>query len=129
MEIKQIKETCLYVQDLDRTKAFYHDILGLPLYSHVKDRHIFFKAGTSMLLCFLPEVTKAEQNLPPHYAYGKQHIAFEVSAAVYNKWKKQLLSKEIKIIHQQHWRDDLHSFYFEDPNGHLLEIVPEGIWD
>jgi catechol 2,3-dioxygenase-like lactoylglutathione lyase family enzyme len=95
----------------------------------VKDRHIFFKAGTSMLLCFLPEVTKAEQNLPPHFAYGKQHIAFEVSPEMYEKWQALIRRQKIKIIHYQHWKGDLYSFYFEDPNGHLLEIVPVGIWN
>ena len=129
MEIKQIKETCLYVQDLKRSKTFYHHILGLPVYSMVENRHIFFKVGPSMLLCFLPEVTKADQNLPPHYAYGKQHIALEVSPGVYEKWRDKLHKQGIAIIHEQHWKEELYSFYFEDPDGHLIEIVPEGIWE
>ena len=128
MEIKQIKETCLYVQDLERSKTFYHHILGLPVYSMVENRHIFFRVGPSMLLCFLPEVTKADQNLPPHYAYGKQHIALEVRPDMYEKWRNKLLKQGIAIIHEQHWKKELYSFYFEDPDGHLIEIVPEGIW-
>ena len=129
MEIRQIKETCLYVQNLERSKSFYHHILGLPVYSMVENRHVFFKVGPSMLLCFLPEVTKVDQNLPPHYAYGKQHIALEVKPEMYDKWRHELLRHGIGIIHEQHWKDTLYSFYFEDPDGHLLEIVPEGIWD
>jgi catechol 2,3-dioxygenase-like lactoylglutathione lyase family enzyme len=129
MEIKQVKETCLYVQDLERSKYFYHHILGLPIYSMVENRHVFFKVGPSMLLCFLPEVTRAEQKLPPHYAYGKQHIALEVKPEMYERWRNELLQQGIDIIHEQQWKEGLHSFYFEDPDGHLIEIVPEGIWE
>ena len=129
MDITQIKETCLYISDLDLAEKFYHDLLGFPLISKVKDRHIFFRCGTSVLLCFLPEATKNETNLPPHFAEGKQHIAFEVEQAEYLKAKEELTNCQIKITHQQEWRDGLESFYFEDPFGHVLEIVPKGIWE
>ena len=97
--------------------------------SKVDRRHIFFRAGTSVLLCFLPEVTKNEKNLPPHFAHGKQHIAFETSPENYLKWKKLVQEKGIAITHEQDWKDGLKSFYFEDPDGHVLEIVPAGIWE
>lgn len=129
MKITQIKETCLYVQDLNITKNFYHDKLGFSIISQVDNRHIFFRVGTSVLLCFLPEVTKNEANLPPHYAYGNQHIAFEVEGTDYQLWLDKIIAAEIKVIHRQEWRNNLFSFYFLDPDGHVLEIVPEGIWD
>lgn len=82
-----------------------------------------------MLLCFLPEVTKNDTSLPPHFAYGKQHLAFEVDPADYNTWKQKITAQEIPILHEQPWKNQLHSFYFPDPDGHVLEIVPVGIWD
>lgn len=129
MNITQIKETCLYISDLDKAEAFYGRVLGFPLISKVNGRHIFFRCGTSVLLCFLPEVTQAETTLPPHFAAGKQHIAFEVEQADYEKTKEQLLQENIRITHQQEWTTQLESFYFEDPFGHVLEIVPRGIWE
>lgn len=81
------------------------------------------------MLCFLPEVTKHDNNLPPHYAYGKQHIAFEVAHRDYSEIKKKLSKKGISITHQQEWKKDISSFYFEDPFGNVLEIVPTGMWD
>ena len=129
MKITKIKENCLYVNDLERSRHFYHNKLGLPMISHVEGRHIFFRAGSSVLLCFLPEVTKAESKLPPHFAYGPQHLAFEVAAGEYVQWKEKLHEQDIGVVHEQHWRDDLYSMYFHDPDGHLLEIVPPGIWE
>jgi catechol 2,3-dioxygenase-like lactoylglutathione lyase family enzyme len=129
MKFTQIKETCLYVPNLDLAENFYRDILEMPVISKVDGRHIFFRCGSSVLLCFLPEVTKEEKNLPMHYAHGKQHIAFEVSRSDYLKAKSKILEKGIYITHEQAWSNKQQSFYFEDPFGNVLEIVPVGIWD
>lgn len=129
MNIIQVKETCLYIKDLDRAQDFYNGKLGLPVISKVEGRHIFFRAGSSVLLCFIPEVTRNEEKLPPHYAYGKQHIAFEVNAEDYKKWLSLIKSRGIEIVHEQDWKDGLKSFYFYDPDDHVLEVVPRGIWE
>ena len=129
MNITQIKETCLYISDLDQAEAFYNGLLGFPVMSKVDGRHIFFRCGTSVLLCFLPEVTQAETTLPPHFAAGKQHIAFEVGQNDYANTKEKLIRCGIEITHVQNWTAELESFYFEDPFGHVLEVVPSGIWE
>jgi catechol-2,3-dioxygenase len=129
MQITQIKETCLYITNIESCKEFYHGKLGLPVISIKEGRHIFFRAGSSVLLCFLAEATKNEQHLPPHYAYGKQHIAFEVPVEEYEDWKEKIAKADIAITHCQSWKNELESFYFEDPEGHVLEIVPPGIWE
>lgn len=129
MNFTQIKETCLYISDLDRAEEFYQGLLEFPLISKIQGRHIFFRCGTSVLLCFLPEVTKNESGLPPHFAEGKQHIAFEVEKINYENTKKELVRRGVRITHTQTWKEGLESFYFEDPFGHVLEIVPMGIWE
>jgi len=129
MEYTQIKETCLYITNLDAAQHFYGEVLEMPIISKVEERHIFFRCGSSILLCFIPEVTQNETNLPSHFARGKQHIAFEVPAKDYLKTKAEILKKGILLTHEQEWKKGLQSFYFEDPFGNVLEIVPIGIWD
>lgn len=129
MKFTQIKETCLYVSDLDSAVGFYHEILELPIISRVEGRHVFFRCGSSVLLCFLPEATEVESTLPSHYAKGKQHIAFEVQKSDYLKTKSKLLEQGITFTHEQEWSHGLKSIYFEDPFGHVLEVVPKGIWE
>ncbi|EKB50712.1 VOC family protein [Cecembia lonarensis] len=129
MKFTQIKESCLYIHDLELAEAFYHKMLRMPIISKVKDRHIFFRCGNAVLLCFLPEATKNESTLPPHFATGKQHIAFEVSQDDYQESINTLKKSGIQITHEQEWKDGLKSSYFEDPFGHVLEIVPDGIWE
>lgn len=129
MNISQIKESSLYVQDLDRSEAFYKEKLKFEVIAKETGRHIFFKVGSSVLLCFLAHATENDKMLPPHYGEGKLHIAFEVPKSDYETVKKWIKSKEIEIEHEQHWFDDFYSFYFRDPDGHALEIVQQGMWD
>jgi hypothetical protein len=35
----------------------------------------------------------------------------------------------ITLTHEQEWKQGLKSFYFDDPFGNVLEIVPVGIWE
>ena len=129
MKLGSIKESCLYVKDLSASKKFYQEILGLELISFVEGRHVFFRIGHQVLLCFNPNTTKDETTLPPHFAYGKQHIAFEVNMEEYEKWKDKILKSGTVITHEHTWSKNLNSFYFEDPDGHVLEILQPGIWD
>lgn len=130
MNFKKIKETCLYVQDLERCKRFYHDTLGLELISYVVGKHAFFRAGDSVLLCFNPEDSRTKKSPPPHYGGGKQHFAFEVPTADYNDAKTEIQQKGIVIIDEVTWQSGERSFYFNDPEGNILEIIPDrGIWD
>ena len=129
MILRQIKETCLYISDLEKAWHFYHDKLGLPLISRAEGRHIFFRVGTSVLLCFIPESTRKEQVLPPHFGGGNQHLAFEVNPEDYEHWKRKIEEAGIPIIHQEIWKDKLESFYFLDPEDNVLEIVQTGMWE
>src|SRR6185503_7663621 len=110
-------------------KEFYHNKLGLESIGEVEGRHVFFRVGSAVLLLFNPDVTKEDKKLPPHYAEGVQHVAFEISATDYEFWKQKISSEGIAIVHEQAWQKGLKSFYFYDVAGNLLEIVPEGIWD
>jgi catechol 2,3-dioxygenase-like lactoylglutathione lyase family enzyme len=92
-------------------------------------KHIFFKAGSSVLLCFNPEDSKLKKSPPAHYGGGKQHFAFEVSELGYEEAKTWVSNKGIIITEEVTWQSGKKSFYFEDPEGNVLEIVPnKGIW-
>jgi catechol 2,3-dioxygenase-like lactoylglutathione lyase family enzyme len=129
MRINQIKETCLYVKNLEATRQFYQHKLGLELITEVENRHLFFRAGTSVLLCFNAEATKQDHVLPPHFGIGHLHLAFEVDHLEYEEWKEKIKSQNIPIIHEHEWKGGIKSFYFNDPDNHVLEIVPPGMWD
>ena len=130
MNFTKIKETCLYVSDLEKCKNFYHEQLGLGLISYQPGKHAFFQAGDCVLLCFNPEDSKKKKSPPAHFGGGKQHFALEVRKAEYARAKKEILEMGITIIEEVTWASGERSFYFNDPEGNVLEIVPDrGIWD
>jgi len=126
--IRQIKETCIYARDLEAIKHFYAGLLGLDVIHYLPGKHIFFRVGTSVLLCFNPDDSKKKTTPPGHFAEGKYHFAFEVAPADYDRNKKAIEQMQIKITDEVTWENGQKSFYFEDPAGNVLEIVPEGIW-
>jgi len=129
MNIARIKETCIYVTDLHATKQFYSYQLGLPLISLVEGRHVFFKAGESVLLCFVADKTRQEKELPPHGASGSIHFAFEVKREEYDDALQKIKDAGIAILHEHVWKDKLRSFYFHDPDQNLVEVIEEGLWE
>ena len=129
MKFTKIKETCIYVNDLDSSRSFYHDALGMELISQVKDRHVFFRAGESVLLCFIASQTEKEVSLPPHGARGSIHFALEVERGEYEKAKDDILEKSINILHEHEWKQGLRSFYFHDPDKNLVEVIEKGVWE
>jgi catechol 2,3-dioxygenase-like lactoylglutathione lyase family enzyme len=130
MNILKIKETCLYVHDLEKARHFYEDVLGLPVISHLPGKHLFLRAGSSVLLCFNPDDSKTKKSPPAHYAEGRQHFAFEVPKEDYERTKAEIKAKGITIIDEVIWGSGNESFYFHDPAGNILEVLPDaGIWD
>lgn len=130
MNFIKIKETCLYVHELERIRQFYHGVLDLPIINYDPGKHIFFRVGNSVLLFFNPDDSRSKSSPPAHYGGGKQHVAFEVSKSEYSKAKEELIQKGVKIVDELVWKGGVESFYFEDPEGNVIEIIPDmGMWD
>jgi catechol 2,3-dioxygenase-like lactoylglutathione lyase family enzyme len=130
MKISRIKETCIYSQNLQESYTFYHAMLGLEVIQYLPDKHLFLRAGDCVLLIFNPKDSKFKDTPPPHYAEGKLHFAFEVSSGDYDRSKGEVLQQGIKIIQEVTWKPGVKSFYFEDPDGNVVEILPDiGVWD
>lgn len=129
MKISRIKETCIYVAELERTQAFYAGKIGLQTISLEKGRHVFFRAGESVLLCFIASQTEQEKELPPHGARGSVHFAFEVSKEEYEAVLQQIRNTDIPVLHEHIWKNKLRSFYFHDPDANLVEVIEEGLWE
>jgi catechol 2,3-dioxygenase-like lactoylglutathione lyase family enzyme len=130
MEFLKIKETCLYVNDLHQAREFYHATLGLPIINYLEGKHLFLRAGESVLLLFNPDDSRKKESPPAHYGGGRQHFAFEVDENDYMEVKEEIIKKGITIIDEITWGSKKKSFYFNDPEGNVLEILPsKGIWD
>jgi catechol 2,3-dioxygenase-like lactoylglutathione lyase family enzyme len=115
--------------DLERTTAFYRDVLGLALVREgVNDddpdaRHFWFgdAHGTAGTLVSFMEYPGMDDG-----RVGKgsvHHVAFAVSSAdELEGWRDYLRSREVECT-DVFERGGLRSVYLRDPDGHIVEIA------
>lgn len=113
-------------RDLDRTTAFYRDLLGLPLVREGASdddpdaRHFWFAAGDGTLISFL-EYPNLE---PGVVGVGSvQHFALAVdSSEEQEAWREYLRSRGVEAT-EVFERGGFRSIYLRDPDGHIVEIA------
>jgi len=127
-QLHGVLETCIYVADLERTKQFYRDILGIQVHSELEGRHVFFKTGSSMLMTFIAQESRRGKTLPPHGADGDTHLALKIKRDDFGRWKEYLINNNIRIESEHAWGEKGVSLYFRDPDGNLVELVNPEIW-
>jgi catechol 2,3-dioxygenase-like lactoylglutathione lyase family enzyme len=133
LKFEKIIETCIYSNDLNVMKEFYVNRLGFDLVSEEEGRHVFLKAGKSMLLIFNPEKTRLAANgiFPVHGVItppSSIHFALEIKQVDYEAAKNVLIRNGIPFEKEMSWGSGGKSIYFRDPVGNLVEIVTKGQW-
>ncbi|WP_119153217.1 VOC family protein [Caldimonas tepidiphila] len=129
-----ILETGLYVDDMERARAFYERVLGLrPMF--VDARLAAYPVGpASVLLLFQRGTTEVPAPLPggtipPHDGPGRLHYAFAIAAVQLEPWRARLAAHGIAIEGEVRWPKGGHSLYFRDPDQHLVELATPGLWE
>ena len=131
--LSELKETSLYVDDLDRSKSFYTTVLGLPVLVDDERFCALDVAAKHILLLFVRGASLEETRLPggtipPHDGAGSLHIAFAVTSKELPVWETHLQFNKVEILSRVYWPRGGQSIYFRDPDGHLLELLTPGVW-
>ncbi len=128
-----VLETALYVEDMDRARAFYEGVLGLaPMFADARLTAYGIARGSALLL-FLRGSTGQTVRLPggtipPHGGSGPVHYALAIAAADLAAWEARLAACGVAIEGRTLWPRGGRSIYFRDPDGHLGELATPGIW-
>ena len=122
-------------RDAEQTRAFYEDLLGLPLVhliklDHVPSTgefcpyvHIFFQLGDGSYIAFFDLGDDNAAAPSPNTPAWVNHIAFEVpNREVLEAAKAKLEAAGVQVVGvtDHHF---IHSIYFFDPNGIRLELT------
>lgn len=134
MALRGLHHLTAICQDLERTTAFYRDVLGLTLVSDaVNDddpdaRHFWFGFGGSSRTTLLSFLEYPEME-PGQIGVGAtHHFAFLVdSAEEQQAWLTYLRECDVPCS-EIFDRDGFRSIYLRDPDGHIVEIATRG-WD
>lgn len=114
-----LNHTIVHAHDPEATAIFLTSILGLP--PHRKLAHFTIVDVGVTSLDFLPTT---EVITPVHFAFQVSEAEFD---EIFGRIKAAKLSYWADPFHREpnrinHW-DDGRGVYFNDPNGHLLEIL------
>jgi catechol 2,3-dioxygenase-like lactoylglutathione lyase family enzyme len=129
MQLRGLHHVTAIVADLDRTTAFYRDVLGLALAAEEENpddpgsRHFWFgdAYGTPGTLVSFMEYPQMEESRDGRG--GVHHFAFSVGTADEQEaWRDYLRARGVPCS-EVFERGRFKSIYFRDPDGHLLEIA------
>ena len=135
----RLHHTAYLSKDLEATRAFYEDLVGLPLVATWSETdelfgaervycHCFFGMPDGSALAFFQFANKSDQDLfdPELTPSPFRHIALNVSAQTQDELFARLQKAQWKpegtyVLEHGYCR----SLYTEDPNGMLLEFTAD----
>ena len=122
LKVEGIDHVALAVRDVERSIRWYGDLLGLERrFADVwGDVPAFISAGTTSIALF-PVRDGAAKPPPGRDSIAMLHLAFRVDAAGFAHAKEELTRRGIAWEFSDH--EVSHSIYFDDPDGHHLEIT------
>ena len=127
-KIEHLVEAAIYVDDLARAEAFYRDVLGLERIGKEPGRHVFFRAGESVLLAFIAEETLRGKTLPAHGSKGPGHFGLGIASHEVDEWRARLEAQGVRIEKEVEWPAGGRSLYVRDPAGNSVELMTRGCW-
>jgi catechol 2,3-dioxygenase-like lactoylglutathione lyase family enzyme len=135
MKLRGLHHFAYRCRDAEETRAFYEDILGLPLTHVIKADfvpstgeycpyvHVFFQLGDGSYIAFFDLGDNVAPLPSPNTPSWVNHLALEVETeAELRAFKDRLQAagQEVLGITDHHI---IESIYFFDPNGIRLEIT------
>lgn len=122
MNIKKVGNVILAVKDLDKSIAFYHDIIGLPI---KRQRRSWVDLGTSGALLSLHPASLTAQHIGSSIENGITigFLVGDVTSAV-----EELKSKGVRIHRDVVARDAGKNAVVLDPDDYLISLF-EPIFD
>ncbi len=122
-----IAEIVLIVSDVQRSAAFYREVVGLEPRTDAGEEWAWFWAGTpgvphSIGLHKGKLLFEEHSPLPEGQRFGKIHYAFTVRREKLQEAVEHVRSHGVEVYGPTHfeWMGAM-SYYFYDPDGNLLE--------
>jgi catechol 2,3-dioxygenase-like lactoylglutathione lyase family enzyme len=122
-----ILETALYVSDVARSRRFYEGLFGFRTIAEGPRLTALAVREGQVLLLFRKEASRGLGSTA-HDGDGQLHLAFAIAAADLAAWDARLAAANIAIVERKAWDLGGQSFYFRDPDNHLIELATPGVW-
>ncbi|MBI1886939.1 MAG: VOC family protein [Nitrosomonadales bacterium] len=122
MHIKALGHVVLKVRDLERSAAFYRDILGMNEVARYRDTMMFFSLGQNHHDLGLLQIG-AQAELPGNHSIGLYHVAFKVGDSLdeLRECKAHVERHGVAILGSSD-HGVSQSLYIKDPDGIEIEL-------
>jgi catechol 2,3-dioxygenase-like lactoylglutathione lyase family enzyme len=104
----------LHVSDVQRSKKFYTEILGMTPYRE-NEGQVFMHAGQQGVALF-----KKQGDAPLAAGSDLNHLALNVAAGTYETLKAELEKEGVAVSGRP---GEERCIYFQDPDGHRLQLM------
>jgi catechol 2,3-dioxygenase-like lactoylglutathione lyase family enzyme len=126
-------ETAIHAADIQRTADFYRRVLGLAPLLETPRLVALDAGGASVLLVFQAGATEADftderGTVPGHGGSGRIHFALAIPADSLEAWRARLAAHGVALTGEYRWPRGGTSLYFDDPDGHVVELATPGLW-
>src|ERR1700748_741931 len=106
--VSQVLETSLYVDDLERSRAFYERVFSFSAMFHDDRMCAMEVPGEQVLLLFRHGMTDAPAPvpggvIPPHHGRGALHLAFAIPYGELAAWQDHLARLGVPVESQIRW--------------------------
>ena len=109
-----IDHIVLHVNDVERAKKFYTELLGMTVYRE-NDRQVFLHAGQQGVALF-----KKQGDTPLTTGNDLNHLALSVATGTYEALKAELEKHGVSVSGRA---GEDRCIYFQDPDGHRLQLM------
>lgn len=116
-----------------RSVRFFSEVIGLVAMLSGDRLTAFDARAGGVLLIFargtsLADMVDERGTVPGHDGSGPAHMAFSIAEADYEPWRAHLEKAGAGMRGEMRWQSGSRSLYFEDPDGHVLELATPGLW-
>jgi glyoxylase I family protein len=126
IEPRSVVHFSIAVSDLERSRKFYTEVLGLKLVQNaLAGGMVFLKAGDDHVILARSDAPLARNPKDSRRA----HHAFKVDADKYDDAKAFLASKGVEVFEEEDRKTGVfvgRQFYIHDPDGTVIEFTE---WD
>ena len=126
IEPRSVVHFSIAVSDLERSRKFYTEVLGLKLVQNaLAGGMVFLKAGDDHVI-----LAKSDAPLERNPKDSRRaHHAFKVDAGKYDDAKTFLAAKGVEVFEEEDRKSGVfvgRQFYIRDPDGTVIEFTE---WD
>jgi catechol 2,3-dioxygenase-like lactoylglutathione lyase family enzyme len=113
LKVTGIDHVVLHVNDLARSRRFYVDLLGFEV-AHEGGSNSFLRCGSQLVALF------ERNDVDIHAGAEMNHMALVLEQGSYEEVKAILEAEQIEVTGRP---GDDHCIYFNDPDGHRLQLL------